>query len=48
MIGHLTIVDLTNDVIGGDADQAQDRAFSTNVLPASKVFENLSNFIYKF
>lgn len=40
MIVHLTMNDLTNDITGDDADQASDRAFSTNEIPASKVAEN--------
>ena len=44
MIGNLTIVDLTNDVIDDDADQAFNRAFSTNVCPAFKVVESLLNY----
>lgn len=28
--------DLTNDITGGDADQAHKRAFSTNAFPVSK------------
>lgn len=41
MIANLAIGDLTNDVIGDDADQAHNRAFSTNVLPALKVMKVL-------
>ena len=41
MITHLAMSDLTNDVIGDNADQANKRAFSTNVIPALKVFDNL-------
>jgi hypothetical protein len=48
MIANLEIGDLTNDVIGDDADQAHNRAFSTNVLPASKVAESLSNLPINF
>lgn len=33
--------DLTNGIIGDDADQAQNRAFSTNVISASKVTESV-------
>jgi len=43
MIGNRTIVDLTNDVIDDDADQAHNRAFSTNAIPAFEVVGNLLN-----
>ena len=45
MIGNLRIVDLTNDVIGDDADQAHNRAFSTKAFPAFKVVESLPNYL---
>jgi len=48
MIIHLTIRDLTNDTIGDHADQAHNRAFSTNAFPAFKVTENLSNLPINF
>jgi hypothetical protein len=39
MIANLTIGNLTNDIIGDDADQAHNRAFSTNAFPASKALK---------
>jgi len=48
MIVHLTISDLTNDIIGDHADQAHNRAFSTNAIPAFKVAKSLSNLPINF
>ncbi len=45
MIVGLTTNDLTNDVIGDDADQAHNRAFSTNAFPAFKVVESLLDYL---
>jgi len=45
MIADLAINDLTNDIIGDDADQAIQRAFSTSVTSALKVVKSL---LYSF
>ncbi len=45
MIANLAISDLTNDIIGDDADQAFERAFSTSVNSALKVVKSL---LYSF
>jgi hypothetical protein len=45
MITNLAIGDLTNDIIGDDADQAHNRAFSTNAIPASKAIESLFDYL---
>ena len=45
MIVYLATGDLTNDIIGDDADQAHNRAFSTNAIPASKVAESFLNYL---
>ena len=41
MIIRLLTNNLTNDIIGSYADQAYNRAFSTNATPAFKVERNL-------
>jgi len=46
MIANLTMSNLTNDIIGDDADQAHNRAFSTNAFPVSKAFENPFNCLW--
>ena len=46
MIAGLAASDLTNDLIGDDADQAHNRAFSTNAFPALKVMKVCSLYIY--
>jgi hypothetical protein len=45
---HLAISDLTNDIIGDDVDQAQNRAFSTNVIWASKKLLKVCLIEYNF
>ncbi len=45
MIVGLATNDLTNDITGDDADQALNRAFSTNGFPAFKVVESLLDYL---